>query len=225
MSKEHANMWNETTTAQRGGGAPASGGAALLHESPLVGAQELLARYAPKPGADPAGVRFSVRENAFVDLVNVRGDARDPSFVRALETVAGCRLPTQPNTVSRGDTYDMLWLGPDEWLLRCHQRTDTSLSAALSAALDVGAASAVDVGSGFTVLTLSGMLVRDVLARGCPLDLHPREFMVGQCAQSHFFKASITLVMVADDTFDVIVRRSFADYFARVLADAAEPLV
>lgn len=217
-------MLNETTIEQRGG-TPTSDGSTPRLESPLVGARDLLARHAPKPGVDAAGVRFSMRENAFVDLVNVRGDARDASFVHTLETIAGCRPPTQSNTVTRGATYEMLWLGPDEWLLRSHQRADTSLTAALSAALDPASASAVDVGSGFTVLTLSGTLVREVLARGCPLDLHPREFKVGQCAQSHFFKAGVTLVMVAQDTFDVIVRRSFADYFTRILADAAEPIV
>jgi sarcosine oxidase, subunit gamma len=225
MLKEHANMWNEATLAQKGGGAPASDGSALRHESALVGAGDVIARHAGSPGAMAAAVRFSVRENAFVDLVNVRGDERDTSFMHAIETIVGCRAPTQPNTVSQGPSYDMIWLGPDEWLVRSHKRVGPSLSAALAGALDVASASAVDVGSGFSVLTLRGTLVREVLARGCPLDLHPREFRTGQCAQSHFFKAGITLVMVADDVFDVIVRRSFADYFVRMLADAADPLV
>ncbi|EEP84790.1 sarcosine oxidase gamma subunit [Burkholderia mallei GB8 horse 4] len=65
---------------------------------------------------------------------------------------------------------------------------------------------------------------RDVLARGCPLDLHPRVFGVGQCAQSHYFKASITLVPTGDDSYDIVVRRSFADYFCRIMLDAATPL-
>ena len=38
------------------------------------------------------------------------------------------------------------------------------------------------------VLHLSGAPVREVLAQGCPLDLHPSVFGAGQCAQSHFFK-------------------------------------
>ncbi|WP_306171542.1 sarcosine oxidase subunit gamma, partial [Burkholderia pseudomallei] len=85
-------------------------------------------------------------------------------------------------------------------------------------------AAAVDVGSGYTVVEVSGARARDVLARGCPLDLHPRVFGVGQCAQSHYFKASITLVPTGDDSYDIVVRRSFADYFCRIMLDAATPL-
>ena len=49
-------------------------------------------------------------------------------------------------------------------------------------------------------------------------------FKPGQCAQSHFFKASIVLVPTGDDTFEIVVRRSFADYFCRIMLDAAAPL-
>jgi sarcosine oxidase subunit gamma len=42
------------------------------------------------------------------------------------------------------------------------------------------------------------------------------------CAQSHYFKAAIILRPVADDAFEVIVRRSFADYTLRMLRDAAD---
>ncbi len=66
--------------------------------------------------------------------------------------------------------------------------------------------------------------MRDVLARGCPLDLHPRAFKPGQCAQSHYFKSSIVLIPTGDDAFEIVVRRSFADYFVRIMLDAAAPL-
>lgn len=66
--------------------------------------------------------------------------------------------------------------------------------------------------------------MRDVLARGCPLDLHPRVFKPGQCAQSHYFKTSIVLVPTGDDAFEIVLRRSFADYFVRIMLDAAAPL-
>ncbi|WP_279607481.1 sarcosine oxidase subunit gamma, partial [Burkholderia ambifaria] len=86
-------------------------------------------------------------------------------------------------------------------------------------------AAAVDIGSGYTVLEISGERVRDVLARGCPLDLHPRLFGVGQCAQSHYFKASLTLLPTGEQSYDLVIRRSFADYFCRIMLDAAAPLV
>ncbi|WP_233854835.1 sarcosine oxidase subunit gamma [Paraburkholderia sp. HD33-4] len=217
-------MWNETggtvsivdRTLGRQNGA--------WQESPLVGAQGLLKQHQAN-----ATAAFRLGERPFLELVNVRGDTRDAAFIRAVEQVIGCKPPEKANTVARGNGYDMVWLGPDEWLVRseaAHDATRTApLQAKLGAAFAGVFASAVDIGSGFTVLEITGARTRDVLARGCPLDLHPKLFGVGQCAQSHYFKASITLLPTGADSFDIVVRRSFADYFVRIMLDAAEPLM
>ncbi|MGU7774882.1 sarcosine oxidase subunit gamma [Burkholderia sp. MR1-5-21] len=208
-------MWNETRNQTQVAGA---GGVAL--ESPFVGAADLLKTHQAR-----ASKKFTFRERPFLDLVNVRGELSDPAFVDAFERVVGCRPPAAPNTVARSAEYDVLWLGPDEWLVRSNGPVQAgALEAKLAEAVQGSYAAAVDVGSGYTVVEVSGEHVRDVLARGCPLDLHPRLFKPGQCAQSHFFKASVTLVPTGDDTFEIVVRRSFADYFVRIMLDAAAPL-
>ena len=187
-------------------------------ESPLVGVADLLR------AQEGASTRFALRERAFLDLVNVRGEPSDAAFVEAVAAVAGLRLPAEPNTVARGERYDALWLGPDEWLLRSVEPAPAGgLHARLSSALAGADAAAVDVGSGYSVLEISGAQAREALARGCPLDLHPRVFKTGQCAQSHFFKTAIVLAPTGDERMDLVVRRSFADYFCRILLDAAAP--
>lgn len=215
-------MWNEarnkapdtaSTIVQRAVGE-------VWQESPLVGVGDLL-----KTHQAVASKKFSLSERPFRDLANLRGDVSDPAFVTAVESVTGCRPPAKPNTVARGNGYDVLWLGPDEWLVRSQQQQGATLEAKLTQALAGQFASAVDIGSGYTLLEVSGEKVRDVLSRGCPLDLHPRVFAAGQCAQSHYFKASIVLIPVNDDTFELVVRRSFADYFCRIMLDAAAPLL
>ncbi|AOJ04936.1 MULTISPECIES: sarcosine oxidase subunit gamma [Burkholderia] len=211
-------MWNETRN-EASVAARAQDGARL--ESPLVGAGDALKAHDAR-----ASKKFRFRERPFLDLVNVRGEPNDPAFVRAFEQVVGCRPPMKPNTVARSADYDVLWLGPDEWLVRSNGAVAAgALEAKLAEAVQGMYAAAVDVGSGYTVVEVSGERARDVLARGCPLDLHPRMFGVGQCAQSHYFKASIALVPMGGDTFDIVVRRSFADYFSRIMLDAAAPLV
>ncbi|CAN0624885.1 sarcosine oxidase, subunit gamma [Burkholderia multivorans] len=210
-------MWNETRNQTPAADARAGG---VRLESPFVGAADLL-------NAQPARAskKFVMRERAFLDLVNVRGALSEPAFVDAFERVVGCRPPAAPNTVARGAAHDVLWLGPDEWLVRSNGPVQAGvLEAALADAMQGAFAAAVDVGSGYTVVELSGERVREVLSRGCPLDLHPRAFKPGQCAQSHYFKASIVLVATGDDTFEIVVRRSFADYFCRIMLDAAVPL-
>ena len=71
---------------------------------------------------------------------------------------------------------------------------------------------------GQVMVRLSGPRAREVLAKGCTLDLHPRAFKTGECAQTTLAKTSM-LIALADDTpaFDIIIRRSFADYAARWL--------
>ncbi|AKZ28137.1 sarcosine oxidase subunit gamma [Ralstonia pseudosolanacearum] len=208
-------MWNESRTeAQMGSmiSAPL--------ESPFVGAADLL-----KTRQTRAPEKFTLRERPFLDLVNVRGELSDPAFVAAFERVVGCRPPAEPNSVARSTEYDVLWLGPDEWLVRSVGPVQAGvLEAKLADAVRGSYAAAVDVGSGYTVVEISGQCARDVLARGCPLDLHPRVFKPGQCAQSHYFKASIVLVPTGNDVYELVVRRSFADYFVRIMLDAATPL-
>jgi sarcosine oxidase subunit gamma len=80
----------------------------------------------------------------------------------------------------------------------------------------------VDVSDSRAVITLSGPRALDVLAKGCPLDLHPRVFSPGRCAQSLLAKAHVLLHRVDDaPTFEIYVHRSFADYLWTWLEDAA----
>ncbi|WP_103706667.1 sarcosine oxidase subunit gamma [Paraburkholderia eburnea] len=213
-------MWNETREPMP----LAERVAAVRLESPFVGAADVMDAHATR-----ASKAFAMRELPFRDLVNVRGEPGDTAFTSAFAQAVGCRLPAQPNTRSQGTDYDALWLGPDEWLVRSAGPVEAGvLEAKLTGVLsgNTGAwATAVDVGSGYTVVELTGTRVREVLARGCPLDLHPRLFKDGQCAQSFFFKASIVLIPSGVDRYEVVVRRSFADYFCRILLDAAAPLM
>ena len=44
-------------------------------------------------------------------------------------------------------------------------------------------------------------------------------------ARRAFFKTAIVLAPTGDERMDLVVRRSFADYFCRILLDAAAPLL
>lgn len=189
-------------------------------ESPFIGVDDLL------KVQDARGSKaFAMREQPFRDLVNVRGELSDAAFVEAFERTVGCRPPAAANTVARSANYDVLWLGPDEWLVRSSAPVRAGvLEAKLAPEIGECYAAAVDVGSGYTVVEVESTRVREVLSRGCPLDLHPSLFKPGQCAQSLYFKASIVLIPIAADRYELVVRRSFADYFCRIMLDAAASL-
>jgi sarcosine oxidase subunit gamma len=78
----------------------------------------------------------------------------------------------------------------------------------------------VDVSAQRTTLLLGGSRVRDVLAHGCSLDLHPSRFPAGACAQTMLAHAPVILLALPAGEFWVLVRASFAAYLADWLFDA-----
>jgi sarcosine oxidase subunit gamma len=167
-----------------------------------------------------AGVVIS--ERPFLGHLNLRGDPSDGAFVSGVERALGLALPVEPNTVSYGDGKQALWLGPDEWLIVTPKDEQSAVAVALVEALSGVFSSVTDITGGQTLITLSGKRARDVLAKGCSLDLHPRAFGEGQCAQTLVAGVGVTLLWASPEpSFDLIVRRSFAEYLALWLHDAA----
>jgi sarcosine oxidase subunit gamma len=139
----------------------------------------------------------------------------------ALERVARClsipALPA-PNRFVR----DCFWLGPDEWLVTGPPSSRAETLEALERAVGREGA-AVDVSSSRLLFELRGRSARDVLASSCALDLHPRVFGAGQCAQSLLAKAPILLAQIDEaPTFHLYVRPSLASYVVSWLADGIE---
>lgn len=177
-----------------------------------------------KPGAAKDS-NFVLTIRADLGHINLRGDCRNMEFAAAAEKSLGQRLPETPNTVSNG-VHDIFWLGPSEWLILSKlsgvSKTITDLECAFG---DMHVA-VNDLSGGQIALSITGESVRELLARGCTLDLHPREFRPGMCAQSGLAKATVLLALPRkDEKFLLVVRRSFADYLMRWLIDAANGAV
>lgn len=190
----------------------------ILRESPLVRfkLEERITRLSK-------AAELAVWERAFCGHINLRGDPADPAFLAAAGSVLGVALPLAPNTVGNGAGCSVLWLGPNEWLIVLPGAQEAATARNLRTALDGLFVAVTEVSGGQTVIALRGKKARDLLAKGCSLDLHPRTFGPGQCAQSHLAKAPILLQQIDDaPTFELIARRSFADYLWLWLEDAAE---
>ena len=168
------------------------------------------------------GRPVSLGETPLMDMLNLRGNPADSAFSSAVHTVTGLALPVVANTASMGADRQMLWLGPDEWLLQCPIGQGAALEATLRQALAGQHFSVVNVGHGNTVLRIQGPGAADLLSRGCPLDFHASVFAAGQVAQSHISRANATILCrQAGSHYEITVRRSFADYLFRWLCAAA----
>ncbi|MDX1575384.1 MAG: sarcosine oxidase subunit gamma family protein [Kiloniellales bacterium] len=202
----------------------------FLRHSPLAHLG-LAARASGFEAGAEAGVTMG--ERPYRGLVNLRGPSGDTAFAGAVETALGVALPVEPNTTAGTGDLTVFWLGPDEWWV-VTPGDGPALADKLRAALADQKAAVTDVSESRTCIHIRGPRARDLLAKGCPLDLHPRVFAAGQCAQSLCAKAMITLHQVADDdadakdakdagpAYDVYVLNSFAEYLWLWLEDAAQ---
>ena len=191
---------------------------AVVMSSPLAG----LAGQ-PQRGLQGEGRECLLAEIPFDGMLNLRGNSGDARFVSVVLKCSGMHLPTRANSASIDPQRQLLWLGPDEWLLKVRDGQVTAIADALRTALQGVHSAVVDVGHGNTTFALQGPGAADLLARGCPLDLHPRGFPTGALAQSHIAKAGATLLCLqAGSHYEVTLRRSFADYLFHWLSAAGD---
>jgi sarcosine oxidase subunit gamma len=170
-----------------------------------------------------AGTGVTMSEVAHRTIVNIRGTASDPAFSSAVQMATGLALPSAANAVSNGGVWQILWLGPNEWWITGPDGEADSLVEALRANFAGQHATACDVSESRAIIALKGPKARDVLMRGVSLDLHPRAFRVGQCAQTGVSRANALLHLVDDGpTFEVYVLKSFSDYLWRWLEKVAQ---
>jgi sarcosine oxidase, subunit gamma len=170
-----------------------------------------------------AGAGVTLAERPHRCQVNLRGNPIDPGFTSAVRQATGLGLPTAANTVTGAGDLAALWLGPDEWLLVGPAGRETDLVAGLRQALGTQHAAVTDVSEARTVIAVMGHRARDLLAKGTSIDLHPRAFGPGRCAQTALAAANVTLRQLDDGpTYELHVLNSFADYLWRWLEGGAQ---
>jgi heterotetrameric sarcosine oxidase gamma subunit len=156
------------------------------------------------PGGDQApGVTLAERwPLAILQIDRLPGGRADRS---AVEQMPGARL---------------LQVGPERWLVVDRRDRLESLAASLDRAATGFAVT--DLSQARTVLRIAGGRARDVLAKGCALDLHPGVFPAGSCAATSVVGLAAVLVAVDDaPTYDLHVARTYGQYVWEWICEAA----
>lgn len=170
---------------------------------------------------------LGICERDYRVLLNLRVDlSKEPGAQGTFETSMGIRLPETPNTATGKDRVEALWLGPNEWQIVIHDnRPDVGgeWAARLREAMSGHFCAVVDVSCAQAVIGATGPMVREVLERAVPLDMHPSKFRPGEVKQTLFGRHCGVTLHLRDDApnFDIYTRRSFADYVWRYLEDCA----
>ena len=171
----------------------------------------------------PESARVVIRERAFLGHLILRGGVSDPAFVAGVQEALGLPLPLKAGGLARDGKYEasIQWMSPDEWLIIVPGGREFEAEQRLRAALS-GHFAVMNVSGGQTVLELAGPAVREVLMKCTPYDVDPRSFPVGKGVATVFAKSTAIIRRVAEERWELVVRRSFADYLYRWVLDASE---
>lgn len=183
------------------------------------GLETFLAKQLSPPGKSP-GIDIEVLRGR--GYLNLRGNSHSLQFVTAAEKSLGQSLPIQANTMSSGD-LDVYWLGPDEWLVADSQTAIAKVVESHAMAVAPHTGTVTDLSGAYVEFTLSGESAADVIAKGCTLNIPAMRDRRENSAQCGLAKATVLLSMTnSEKRFGIIVRRSFAEYVAMWLEQAAK---
>lgn len=161
----------------------------------------------------PAGVTVAGRRGVAATGVIARA-GQGAAVAEAVRAAFGLALPETPRRVATG-AVEAIWAGPGRWLLL--GPGEHAVAAAIG-----DRAAITDLTDARVLLRLSGPRARDVLAKGVPLDLHPRVFAPGDAALTMAALIPVHLWQVDEaPTFDIAVARSLAGSLFDWLRDAA----
>jgi sarcosine oxidase subunit gamma len=172
-------------------------------------------------GADKGapGVVLSVRHPVSIVTVMARkGRAR--ALSNALQKAMGLAAPGAGASMTNGQ-ISVHWAGADQYYVVASGYGESALYRDLSKVL-AGSASVVDQSHGRVIITLAGPKARDVLAKGTPVDLHPRVFGEGRCAVTQMAHVGVHLAQVGPDSFELSVFRGFSESFWEWLTEQSE---
>lgn len=148
----------------------------------------------------------------------LRGDAGDAGFQKGVNTALGLELPGKLQS-TESKNLSLRWIAPDEWLLVCELDQAFAVETALREQLD-GHVAIINVSGGQTLIRLSGPRAVDVLKKSAPYDFHDRHFPVGKVVSTALAKTQAVIRRTGEQSWELVVRRSFADYAWRWLSEA-----
>ena len=146
-------------------------------------------------------------------------DAGDNVTAAVLGRASGLALTAVNRAVTAGETT-ALWLGPGNWLIKPGADPVAAL-AALGRAVTATRSSLVDVSDLWFNVRVEGDHSRNVLAKGCALDLDLQVFAAGATAVTQLARLRALIHHVDGSlVYDVYVERSYAGYLWAWLVDA-----
>ena len=171
---------------------------------------------------------FSMKEKSPVAKINLRGNLQNKAFVSKVGKILGMILPKDACNISKKEEISSLWLGPNEWLIisndEISKETNTyELEQLLFNEIsNENLGSVTNVTDQFTVFSLSGSNIFEVLSKGSPFNFGSEDFIDNKVVQTILNHVDITVHKKNENNVDLYVRRSFANHLWNWLKDSAK---
>ena len=135
----------------------------------------------------------------------------------ALLNLDNLKFPEATMLVNSNKDTRILWSGPSNWLL---VSTKKDILNSVQKICDDKNFAVTDLSHSRAIIELKGSNSKEVLKKGCPINLN--EFKVNNCANSIFHGITITIDMISNDpeTFRIFALRSFGESLHHSITDA-----
>ncbi len=127
-------------------------------------------------------------------------------------------FPNDNSKVTTNNKTRILWNAPKTWLIISSKENIVDI---IKGKCSEENFAITDISHSRAVIQIKGAQAREVLKKGCPLNIN--EFKVNNCAGSVFHGITIVVDCVKDnpDTFNLLTLRSFGESFYYHITDAA----
>ena len=170
--------------------------------------------------AGDASAPVTIRERRDLQLHTISANAgRSADVAEAVLSATGLTLPAGPKAASK-DGLVFIGTAPGQWLVVAQGDGSAQFDGIRSRLAEL--ASIVEQTDGKAVVEISGPRVRDTLAKGCMLDLHPRVFGPGDAATTPVALIDCQIWQInAGPTYLLAVPSSYAGSFWSWLTSSA----
>ncbi len=171
---------------------------------------------------------FSMKEKTPVVKINIRGNIETKEFPSKIGKILGIILPKESCSTSKNENITSLWLGPNEWLIVSNDETSKENNVYEIEKILFDGISKTNLGAvtnvtdQFTIFSLSGSNIFEVLSKGCPFDFESNNFGNNKVVQTVLNHVDVTIHQKSESVIDLYVRRSFANYLWDWLKDATK---
>ena len=157
---------------------------------------------------------LEVKELTIIQVVQYKRSKVQLSNIQ----IDGLEFSLQNSKVSSNKETRILWSAPNTWLVISRKENIIEI---INEKCNSENFAITDISHSRAVIQIKGAGTKEVLKKGCPLNLH--EFEKNNCAGTVFHGITIVVDFIDNnpDTFNLLTLRSFGESFYHHITDAA----